>query len=1121
MQQFLHKKSLSKSLSNFVLALFAVVLSFGFAQAQDRTISGKVSSSEDQSTIPGVNVIVKGSANGAITDVNGEYKITVKSSDVLVFSFVGFISQEVQVGERSIVDVVLVSDTKQLEEVVVTAFGIEKGANKVGFATQKVAGSDLVKAREPSAVNSLVGKVAGLSIGSSPELLGRPNVVLRGNSDVLFVVNGVPVNSDSWNLSADDIESYTVLKGANAAALYGFRGQNGAIIITTKKGSRDSKGWSVDFNSSTMVENGFTAIPKPQHEYGRGTNFTNDAFNNNTLYDFGTGTNNRRYPEWGPRFEGQLIKQYDSPLDPTTKVRTATPWLNRGENNLVNFLEPGLLSTNNLSLSTGGENFDIRVSGSHTYQKGLSPNTKLNIDNLNITTGINFAEKWRLDANVNVNVQYTPNIPDVSYGPNSYVYMFGVYASTDYDVRDLKDYYKAPMGVPGLMQYNFEYGRLNNPYFMAYEWTRSHNKTDIYGSTKLTYTFNKNLNLSLRTQLTTWNQVRDEHVPAGANLNAYTPWWYLGWYGDYRTDKRNVIENNTDLLLNFNKEIGDWSVSGLVGASSRSYKYESFYGTTKALAVPGVYSLNNSQNPSLTYNWGSRMDVYSGYYSVDLAYKKFFNISHTGRVDNLSTLPAGKNTFYYPSASISSALTDFITFPEAISFLKIHASYADVKGGLTATQAPTAYKLVTGNNTGDNALLGYGSELYSSYDGPSYANQNQVSINSLYNGTGAAAVSSTLANQDLKTFDVQTIEAGIDARFVDNRIGIDFTYFTTKNGPGIVPLTIPSSTGYTTRNENALTTRKTGFELALKGTPIITESGFRWDVLVNYATFKETLETIGSGLAQYPINGNHNYKEGERVDAYYSTGFVRDPNNKIVFNSSGTPLKTPGGIDNNIFLGNLNPDFTFGINNKFAYKNWSFSFQFDGRVGGIIYDRVWYQMMNGGAAQETVQGAYGDARLAEWQSTANGTKTATPAFVGDGTVITSGTANIQNGQIVNMSELTFAPNTKAVGLQSYLTGGFGSSFDEAYMISRTYAKLREVTIGYKIPLSFFGANQTFIKSASISLVGRNLLYFAARKDFDIDQYASGYNASTRSYNAVPDLSSPTTRRYGININLTF
>jgi len=831
-------------------------------------------------------------------------------------------------------------------------------------------------------------------------------------------------------------------------------------------------------------------------------------------------------PVWGPRFDGQLVDQYNSPYDVATGTRTPTPWLSVGGNNYRNFIDAGALITDNLSLSSSSSNSDIRMSYSHVYQKGTDPNSKLNMDNLNIFADYDINSRLKFESNVNLNFQYTPQIPDANYGPNSYVYMFNVYGPSDYDVRDLKNYYQAPLGIPGLKQYNENYGRDNNPYFMAHQWLHGHNKVDAYGYIKATYKITPELDLSLRTQVTTWTQTRTEEVPAGTILNQYLPWYYWGWYGDYREDKRNLLENNTDLLLAYKHKFSNWNFSGNLGASERSFQYNSSYGTTVDLAVPGVYSLSNSQTPALAFNWGSKMQVYSGYYSFDLGYKNYFNLSNTGRVDNLSTLPSGSNTFFYPSVALSTSLTDYLNLPKAISFFKIRGSYAEVKGALTASQAPSAYALANGYFQGTgvttNSLLGYGTEDFTSYDGPTYANQSAYSIGTYYNNQPAVSYSSTKADPNLKPFDVKSYEAGLDYRMFHNRVGLDITYFTSLNGPQIYQLAVPSSTTYQYQNVNGVTTMKKGWEILLNITPIKTQGGFTWDLNINWSTYKETLHSIYGGLTQLTV-GNHNYSIGERLDDFYSTGFVRDGSGNIVM-SGGGPLSSPGGINNNIFLGHLNPDYTFGITNHFSYKSFSFSFQFDGRVGGKVYDDVYYKSMNGGNALESDQGAFKTARAAEWLSTNNGTVTATPAYVAPGVVITSGTPTYVNGQISNLKDLTFAPNTTATTVQSYLSSTLDGNFDEYYMVSRTFVKLRDVQIAYNLPKKMLG--KTAFKAASISFVGRNLLYFAKRKDFDIDQYGSGANVSNYGVqqsgtSSDVSLSSPTFRRWGFNLNLTF
>lgn len=292
--------------------------------------------------------------------------------------------------------------------------------------------------------------------------------------------------------------------------------------------------------------------------------------------------------------------------------------------------------------------------------------------------------------------------------------------------------------------------------------------------------------------------------------------------------------------------------------------------------------------------------------------------------------------------------------------------------------------------------------------------------------------------------------------------------------------------------------------------------------MANYSTYKETLKEIYAGETSIYLPGpDHVFNIGDRLDGYYGYNYLRSPDGQIIQSSTGVPLTSPTGTNNKKFLGNTNPDFVWGLNNQFSYKNLSFSFQFDGRVGGVIYDQVYAYATNSGNQIETTQGAYGEARLKEWQSTNNGTKTATPNFVGQGVTIVSGTPKFDaSGNISNYKELTFAPNTKAVTVQTYTQSLFNNNIDEQFLTSKTYMKLREVIIGYSIPSRILD-DVKFIKHASLSLVGRNLLYFAERKDFDLDQYGAGYNAASGSTLRNPGLQSATTRRYGVNLNITF
>jgi TonB-dependent SusC/RagA subfamily outer membrane receptor len=492
------------SRKTILIFVFLLLLS-GFPSIyanQTLKVTGEVTDSRDGSTLIGVNVTVKGTTIGTITDIDGKYRIDVSGNEaVLIFSFIGYKSTEVVVNGQAVINVALSSENKILDEVVITALGIQKDKAKVGYAIQDIKGEELIKAREPNPVNSLAGKFAGLTVGASAELLGSPSVFLRGKTPI-FVVDGVPIQSDTWNISPDDIDSYTVLKGPAASALYGSRGQFGAIMITTKRGSKDKRGFAVEFNSSSMIEKGFIAIPKVQDEYGPGDHGVY-AFGNGR----GGGLNDGDYDVWGPKFEGQLIPQYDSPVVPGATFNTTfpngtkyssnrepTPYIGRGKDNLKRFLENGFLSTNNLTVSSSNDKYDLRFSATHTYQKGIVPNTKLNSTNFNVSAGYNFSKKLRFESNVNFNRQYTPNIPDVEYGPNSIIYNIILWGGADWDIDDMKNYWEE--GKEGIQSIYAEYQRYHNPYFMSYEWLRGHYKTDLYGYTSLEWTIGNYLDLS-------------------------------------------------------------------------------------------------------------------------------------------------------------------------------------------------------------------------------------------------------------------------------------------------------------------------------------------------------------------------------------------------------------------------------------------------------------------------------------------------------------------------------------------------------------------------------------------------------------------------------------------------
>jgi len=541
----------------------------------------------------------------------------------------------------------------------------------------------------------------------------------------------------------------------------------------------------------------------------------------------------------------------------------------------------------------------------------------------------------------------------------------------------------------------------------------------------------------------------------------------------------------------------------------------------------------------VAYNFNANMNVYSAYYSVDVSYKKYLTLTATGRYDNSTVFYPNNRSYFYPSVSLTTVITDYIKIPEEIiSFLKLRASYANVKGGLTSPTIGPSFDAL-----GQSSPLGYGSSYYSSYGGPTYTNQNAYSINHLYNNTPSANYTNVEANKSLKPFTVTSSEFGGDIKFLKNRLGLGVTYYTTTNGPAIFQEQMAASTGFYSQNVNGITTTKNGWEIELTAMPLNNPHGLSWEISANYASYTEKLKSIYAGDQEVLLN-DHYYKVGDRLDAIYGYKYYRSPDGQVI-NVNGLPLIPTSGTQYKQLMGYANPDFIWGINNKISYKNLSLSFQFDGRVGGTIYDEIYADMLQSGNSKDLVTGAMGAARLAEWNEVAANNYNYPANFQGQytapGVTITSGTPTFDaNGRITNLNELAFAPNTSKVGLKTYVGSIDGTgNMQEPFMISKTYGMLRDLTITYNFPAKLL--THSFIKRASFSLVGRNLLYFTTfkRKDTYLDQYPVGFDVSKigvtknqavnsngygdNNVNLVTNagMQTPVVRQYGFNLNIVF
>ena len=1033
-----------------ILLMLCFWTTYSYAQ---RAVQGTVTET-DGAPIPGVNVLVEGTTQGTITDVEGEYRIDVpENSNTLVFSFVGYKTQEVSIGTQTTIDVQLELAPTELSEIVVTALGVEKESKVLGYAVQSVDGAGLEKAKEPNIVRSLTGRVAGLTVYNTTGLFEDSRLELRGR-DPLVVIDGVPnPDADYWEISSDDVESIDVLKGPTASALYGSIGRNGAVMITTKRGKAGTK---VKVNSSTMFQPNYLRIPNVQSTYGNGNNGT-------YAYVDGSGSG----PEgggwiWGPKLDqpdpstpsGYFeTPQYNSSVDPETGELIPLPFLSRGKDNVRNFFRTGLISTNNVSVEGGNDDGNFRVSLSHLYQKGLVSNTDLNATTFTLAGGYKFAEKLRADASFSYNKQYTDNFPQREYGPDNYLYNLVLWTGPDVDVRDLRNYWFE--GQEGVQQKHFNNSWYNNPYFQAYELNRGYYKDNNYGQLSLTYNPAENFEVLVRTGVNWYNLNESEKVP-----KSYIRYGVFS-RGDYFLDNSYNFNINTDVIATYSKEITqEFVISASLGGANRYNSFRRQSINTDGLNVPGFYNLSNSINPLTGENREEEQKINSVYGTLDFEFLNAIFLTVTGRNDWISTLPLENNSYFYPSVSLSTIVSDLVEMPDLFSFFKLRGSWAQVSSGYITYD-----------------LTGFGEEY-------PYNQIQAYGPGTNWNGNASVVFPGTQIDPDISPETTNSFEVGMDARFLDGRLGIDFTFYRMRDFNNIAVVPVSDASGFTQRLINGNEYVRKGLELILTGTPVET-GDFSWDITANWSRYRRYLTEIYGGLDEL-----ENVMLDERADAYYTSVWLRSPNEEIIYGNNGFPLVDPFSRR----VGYEDPDWVYGIINNFSYKNFSLNVLVDGRVGGKFFSQTNQKMWWGGTHPGTVNQFRDDANA--------GLST----YIGEGVVITEGEVQYdEDGNIVSDTR-EFAPNTTAVDYISFTKDFHDGDPIEPHIYEETFLKLREVTLTYNFPKTLL--DNIFFDQASVSFVGRNLLLFSDVENIDPDAGAD-------------ELQTPSARSLGFNINLTF
>lgn len=920
------------------LVALACFMLFGAVQmhAQFGVTRGQVL---DQNLNPlvGVSVGLIGSNLGTVTDVDGSFTLELDRNDpVLEFTYVGYEPQEIKVRDGEFTRVVLSENSRELSEVVVTALGIKRQKRALGYATQEVGGEDLDKAREPNVVNALTGKVAGVNItqgASGPTSTAR--IIIRGESSLtgdnqpLFVVDGIPINNQTFgaagnngtmgadfgngaiDINPDDIESMNILKGPNASALYGSRAANGVVLITTKSG-KGRKGLGVSVNSTTTFERPLR-LWRYQNDYGVGSNFEFEYADG-----LGGGVNDFIDESWGPRMDGRLIAQHDSPTTGGMRAGdTANP--DRGDiipspflpqpNGIRDFYETGVTLTNNIAISGGNDQGHFRFSYTNLDNKGILPNTGLQRNTFALSSGYNLSDKLSVDVVANYVNSGSDNVKNHGYGTESVEYTW-IWWGRNVNLDNLQDYWQN--GFEGLEQFNFNYNWNDNPYFTMYENTNSFNRGRLFGNMRVNYEITPKLNLMMRAGTDYSNDQR-------ASRRAFSSQRFP--FGMYREDRFLFNENNYDFLLTYseNKRQFDgfaWTVS--VGANRMDQRVERLMVSANQLSVPGVYSLNNTRIPLEFEQFNSSRRINSVYGFSQLSYRNYLFMDITARNDWSSTLPIDNNSYFYPSATLSAVFSEMIDLGDKVTFGKLRVGYAQV-----------------GNDT------------------------DPFRLRNFYNFTGnwgaiqTAGEQATLANANLKPEIAGSFEIGIDMRFFENRLAMDLTYYNNNSRNQIINVPVSRASGYTARFLNAGLVNSYGVEAMVTAYPV-RKKNFSWSVNLNWSFDRTFIRELAEGLDVFQLPSQFTSVQarvGERMGDMYGLGILRAEDGRAIYNQSGFPVRR-----NDLeFLGNYNPDWMAGIYNTFKYKNFTFGFLVDMKYGGVVYSRTYLIAHTSGVHANTAE----------------------------------------------------------------------------------------------------------------------------------------------------------------------
>ncbi len=1052
----------------------------GYFQQSPQTdkvpVKGKIVDPLDGSAMPGVTIFVNDQAIG-MSNADGTFQMSVARGATISFTFIGYQQQKLVITkpEDNLI-IKLATDAKQLNEVVVTALGIEREEKALGYSVTTVQGNEIAETMPNNWTDALSGKVAGVNLvksnggpAGSNKIILRGETSLDGNNEALIVVDGVVTSSSGGrrtgngssaylsddspvdfgsslaDINPEDIESVSVLKGPGASALYGARGANGAIIITTKKGSSIQKGMGITFSSNTTFAT-INRWPDYQNEYGQGATAQDLHYSYGATEDgpstFSTSS------AWGPKFNGQMYYQYD----PATyrQIPTGRTLWRAYPDNRKDFFETAKTFTNSVSVSGGTTNTSARLSFTNSQNSWIVPNTGYDRNTVALQVSHKVNDKLKLDSKINYTNRWSDNLPTTGY--NNQTIMYFIRGLTpNMDINWFKNYW-----VPGkeqIEQWKPFSNLLDNPYLQAYEMLNKSNRHNFVGNVSATYSFTKELSLMVRSSIDFMSEARSQQRPK--NTNKYID-------GMYREQEINTHEQNSDFLLRYeNNKLSDFEFTVSFGGSTMNNKYSMNEYRAEKLLYPGIYTLANSKVNLIPIKRREEFGVNSLYGLFTVGYKDFLFLDITGRNDWTSTLvtpvtPTSVTeekrsvpSFFYPSFNLSAVLSEAFVLPSQISLLKLRGSWAEVGSG--------------------------GVEPYLT----SYTYNPKVNFAS---GLGNPT---TLPNPDLRPLRTQSLEFGLDLRLFKSRLNLDVAVYKNNTFDQIFNRPIDPASGYSSIVTNSGEVENKGIEIQVNGTPIKNLKGFTWNVFGTYAANRNTVVSLSDSTnAQvlttvYGSRGTVEARVGGRLGDMYGFGYERSPDGQIIY-ENGYPVLG----DSLIYLGNYAPKWRASLGNEFRYKRFKLNILFDAQFGGVGYSLTHAVLMEEGKLKKTLPGRY------------NG-------IIGDG--------------VIANSDGTYRPNdVVATVIRDYYYAHFNRDNLEANTFSTDFIKLRELRLDYNLPSSL--TKKLKMQNASIGIYGRDLLVFSNWPAFD-PEFGTLGDGDISSGSEIAQF--PSTRTMGVSLNVSF